>query len=256
MSKIILLLTAMLVIINNQNLYAQEGVYKVIIEKEKRKEAKRWTLADWLSTKERNRQMDMWLALHSSDTDYEFYFNLDYATQSTTESNSALGIVDQAVPVYRAGFAAYATIIGLEYKFSKMGDYRGSKSYINLRIFGTSNQNTNFTLFYGNRNYTETILSSLGDEQFKNDFLGFSYTLYLLKHFGLQVNVENYLAKGSDKSLNFDGSLIETTIFVGYGFMRVYGTMSKEPIKYTQLSTSTTLEWARDGLYGGVKLFF
>ncbi len=235
---------------------AQEGIYKVIVEKEKKKELRRWTLAEWLATKDRNRQMDMWLALHSSDTDYEFYLNLDHATQKTEESSAILGITDQKVPVYRLGLAAYATIAGLEYKHEVMGDYSGNKAYFKLRIFGTGQQNTNLNFFYGVRNYKETVFTSVGEEHFKNEFFGFSITLYLLKKLGLETHFENYVAKESDKNKLFDGSFIETTLFIDYGFIRIYGSLVNEPLEYTATGTNTVTKWTREGFYGGLKFFF
>jgi hypothetical protein len=254
----LLLLTAFIStsVLVPQVTFAQEGIYKVIIEKEKKKELRRWTLAEWLATKDRNSRMDMWLALNSSDTDYEFYLNLDYATQKTVESSDALGITDQKIPIYRLGFAAYATIVGLEYKHQFMDSYSGSKAYFKLRVFGTGEQNTNLNLFYGVRNYKETILGSMGEESFQNEFFGFSITLYVFKKFGFQTHFENYVATRSDKNFSFDGAFLETSIFVDYSFLRIYGALVKEPIEYTETSSSNSVKWTREGFFGGVKFFF
>lgn len=42
----------------SSNLFAIEGVYEVIIKKQQEKEASRWTLADWLLTKQKMALMD------------------------------------------------------------------------------------------------------------------------------------------------------------------------------------------------------
>src|SRR5947209_12687437 len=82
-----------------------EDVYVISVKKQDDKAQNRWSLQDWLNTRDRMRMMDLWLALHSPSP-YEFFIDGDYRF---TDGGAA-------APFSHWGFSggAYASIFGLE----------------------------------------------------------------------------------------------------------------------------------------------
>ena len=55
----------------------QGEVYNIVIKKQDEKAKSRWSLSDWLDTRDKMRMQDVWLALHSPSP-FEFFFGGTY----------------------------------------------------------------------------------------------------------------------------------------------------------------------------------
>ena len=81
------------------------------------KQSSRWTLEEWLAQKERNKMMDLWLAMYTP-CPYEFYFGGAYLdTVSKTNNVEA----SERKQFTRAEMGAYATVIGVTGEYLNSG---------------------------------------------------------------------------------------------------------------------------------------
>lgn len=208
-----------------------DDVIKIIIQKEEKKASTRWTLSEWLATKEKMRLMDLWLALHSPSP-YEFYLG----------GGEAFGTQN----AFQGMFAAYASIFGLE------GQYESLRSrwhaLFNLRIFGYNVQATHITL--------QTGLRFQNDESsYRNFLLGVWSNIYIARFFGIEGLYRYYFdSTPSSASIVTSGSRWEVGAFLDFRCLRFFVDYFEEPEKRS--SPSGTTESNRQGVIVGSKLFF
>ena len=92
-----------------------------------------------------------------------------------------------------------------------------------LRLLGTNVQNTNFTIFAGIRERMEYAI-------YRQNYVGFSGTLYLSRYFGFQTQYRYYL--GSTPSGSTVGSVMgprfEYGAFIDFAALRLFGTFIYE----------------------------
>jgi len=214
------------------------------------RESKRWTLQEWLETKERNRMMDLWLALNSPSP-YEGMLGVAYNGYKNTTSSPLSETTYTATAVQ---LSAYASILGLTADYSKndQENFNDVTGLLNLRIFGNSIQSTYLTLHVGQR--TRTLNQVTGDLILRQNLAQVSLQLYLNKFFGLDGIYRQY-SEVSDPTLGLvKGQLNEAGIFLDFNAFRIFGTWTQD-IQINSLSgTETRIE--RTGVKSGFKIFF
>jgi hypothetical protein len=212
-----------------------DEVYTFVIKKQSDKEQNRWSLSDWLDTRDRMRVQDLWLALHSS-TPYEFNVGANYQFNQVIGGGSF-----NATDVYGS---AFASIFGLELHYLSGIDHEFSGMF-DLRIFGLHDQATNITLQAGVRSVTGSsanVTQPLG---------GLSLTFYLARFFGIEGLYRHYFSSASsNSSVNVSGSVsgdrFQGGAFIDFSFVRVYG---------DYYSSSETVN-SSNGIILGTKIFF
>jgi hypothetical protein len=218
-----------------QNAAHADEVYTFVVKKQEQKAKSRWSLQDWLETRDRMRLMDLWLALHSPSP-YEFYLGGGY---TFTESAPPAGL--SRYQSWEAQFAAYASIFGLELKREVFPtqDVTRWNGLFHLRVFGYHAQGTNITLHAGLRQ-----VSGPGGK-YRNALAGASMSIYLAKFAGIEGLYRHAFAPTPVVAdTTFASSRYEGGAFIDFKFLRVYGTYFSEP------DTATT------GVLAGTKLFF
>ncbi len=220
---------------------------KSIREKQRAKDAKRWSLSEWLDQKSRNKQMDAWLG-YNLPSPYEFYLSVDTSTieQSVNVNNLSSS---QTYRNYRAALAAYVTMVGLygEYETSDE-ELEQWKALFLFRIWGTSDQSTNFTLHYGLMN------QDFNDDPTQFQVGGGRLSLYLIKAFGLTGSYDYIFEAESESGIEQNGSRYEAGAFIEYGAFRIYGSWYEETMEL--LSNSVESERVRKGVLFGGRLYF
>jgi len=187
---------------------AAEESYTFTINKKQEEKAKtRWSLQEWLATKERMKAMDLWLALHSPSP-YEFIFGL----------NTQFANLPGAANAQPWGFSGtmHASIFGLggEYEASPI-DTRWAAAFY-LRVFGMYYQSTNITLQFGLRNTTQ------GAVTFRNPMAGGVLSIYLGKYFGLNGLFRHFFGATPNASgLAYVGDRWEGGAFIDFSVLRV-----------------------------------
>jgi hypothetical protein len=217
-----------------------DEAYTFIVKKQEAKAAHRWSLQEWLDTRDRMRMMDLWLALHSPSP-YEFFFGAAYqlGTQSGGSTYSS--------PSFAA--AAYVTIFGLELERESGLDTRYDATF-HLRFFGLHYQATHVRAEVGLRH--ESVGPNLS---FQNALAGVGLTIYLAKPFGIEGRWRHAFSSTPNASgVEFGGDRYEGGAFLDFSFVRVYG-----QYVYEKLSTdpsSLAADTVRSGPQAGMKLFF
>ena len=189
------------------------------------RETKRWTLQEWLETKDRNRMMDLWLSMNSASpfeamvgASYKSYLREVDTPKSQTSFNSVDGVV-----------IAHAHIVGLtgEFENNTQENYTDLTGMLNLRLFGESIQSTYLALHFGQRTRTYTSFSPQHD--YKNQFGQVSLQLYLMKYFGIDGYHRIYIPGINDNQKEeMTGTLSEAGIFIDFKALRVFGSAYRD----------------------------
>ncbi len=221
-----------------------DDVYTFVVKRQEVKRQSRWSLSDWLDTREKMRMQDLWLALHSPSP-YEFVLGGAFEVGS----NNVTGR-------YLAGegmLAAYASIFGLEGHYEGFRDGRGeliqrAMAFFNLRVFGMQVQGTNMTFHVGVRQQNELTSA------FRQLIVGGSLTMYLAKFFGVEGLFRYHFGSTPTSASEVVGGMrVEGGAFIDFSLFRVYGQYFWEPEWRTVGATSSRQE--RQGIALGGKFF-
>ncbi|MES2769193.1 MAG: hypothetical protein V4596_08610 [Bdellovibrionota bacterium] len=215
-----------------------------------------WSLSDYFETQRKHRLMDQWLAMNSSSNPFEFYLGAQTTTYDAIVKENGVVGAEKEYRMNRAQVGAYASIIGLEGEYADSGEeYTSGEGSIHLRLLGRNSQGTNLTGFYGIRYKKDEALTT-SEEKFQQNFYGGSLTLNLTKFFGIIGTYKKYEKDKSDIGSELESERMEGTFFIDFRFVRVYGTYFQEKEDYTNIVIPVTKEIERDGIFGGLKIFF
>jgi len=183
------------------------GGWSFVGRKAEVKRQARWTLDEWLATRDRMRWSDMWLALNSPSP-YEFFV--------IGAANLAKNDINSREFQFKYGFGAYASIFGIEFDHEDLIG-SGYNARLHVRIFGTNVQNTNLTLHVGLRQRDEGA-------GYRQTYAGASTTLYWNRFFGIFGQYRYYFgstpgAPGGDVR----GPRYEGGPFLDFGPFRIFG---------------------------------
>jgi hypothetical protein len=182
-------------------------------KKAEQKHGARWTLEDWLAQKERNKMMDLWLAMYAPSP-YEFFISAQKAqldpTPSATNSDSEY---------LRGRVGAYATVLGLEFDYEKNSDFTDFQGALNLRLAGNAQQGTHLNILGGLR----TLENSSQNYELKQSFYGADLNLYLTRYFGLSGRYLKFSPKNVPSLGEVSGDQTEYGIFIDFWSVRVSG---------------------------------
>jgi hypothetical protein len=216
-----------------------DEVYTFVIKKQEQKAVHRWSLQEWLDTRDRMRLMDLWLALHTPEP-YEFFLGGAFQLGSVSAGGSNFTGVN-----LNAG--AYASIFGLQFEYQGGVDTRYDTTFA-LRFFGYHYQATHVRAEVGLRR------ESSGQLSFQNALAGVGLAVYFSKYFGVDARWRHaFSSTPSALGIAFGGDRYEGGAFIDFSFLRVYG-------KYVyELGTDVTTRapgTVRAGPEAGVVLFF
>jgi hypothetical protein len=206
-----------------------DDVYTITVRKQDDKAKNRWSLQDWLETRDKIRLMDLWLALHSPSP-YEFFIDGEYRFSDGTPG--------MPFSNWKTSFGAYASIFGIE-GGRLFADRAETPLLFCLRIFGFHEQATNITLQGG------TILASDG-AGFQNGVLGVHTTIYLNRMAGLEGSFHHlFPSTPNDAGIDRQGNRLAGGAFIDFRELRVYA----------EYLTSTEAQY-QPGFGTGLRFFF
>ncbi|PIS09925.1 MAG: hypothetical protein COT73_12145 [Bdellovibrio sp. CG10_big_fil_rev_8_21_14_0_10_47_8] len=220
-------------------------------QKAERKQDNRWTLQEWLAQKDRNRMMDLWLAMYSPSP-YEYFVGGAY--QDFTTKDEAAGTTDR----HENGIVtvgAYATVIGIEgfYENNIQEQISQSGGSLNLRVLGNAVQGTHLSINYGYRSM-KTELAGQGTTV-NQPFAGADLNMYLTRYFGISGMYRSYVAVENDVLGTVSGHRTEAGLFVDFSALRVFGSWYSD-VEITQPQQQTESKVIRSGVMSGIKFFF
>lgn len=207
-----------------------DDVVTFVIKRQEEKKRTRWSLSDWLDTRDKMRMQDLWLALHSPSP-YEFSFGGGYQY-----------LISDSTGLQHAWFvqaAAYVTIFGLSGEWDAGlgtgGLVQRWLTQFNFRVFGMHMQGTNLTLNVAFRQQFE------GASVFRQPTVGGSLALYLAKPFGIDGLFRYHFDSTPAMGTTIGGMRVEGGTFLEFGMLRFLGNFFWEP------------EW-RNGAGGGSRV--
>lgn len=213
------------------------------------REGKRWTLQEWLDTKNRNAMMDQWLVMNSPSP-YEFFIKAEsYSYESKTDSNTA-----KTYNTISGSFAAYAQAIGIsgEHENNHSENLNDTSGLLNVRLMGNSLQTTALTLSIGQRtreleynNQTETVRNLFGQAQLQ---------VYITRFFGIKGLYRKYQETSHSVLGDVGGNLTEGGLFIDFSGLRVFGDWYNEEQTITPTAGDSTTK--RTGVKTGLQIFF
>lgn len=220
-----------------------------ISERAKKREGSRWTLAEWLAQKDRNKLMDQWLWLNAPSP-YEFSLLGAYTNYKTT---LASGEKEYTTTDLEA--SAYASIFGLTVEYERRPDENENDltGMFNVRVLGSSIQSSSLVVSYGQRTRTFTALDPVSIT--RNQFYQVSLQLYIGRYFGINGHYRNYLPYTDNYFGDITGTLTETGAFLEFESIRIFGTYFQDLQKNSNPSTPTP-EINRKGIKTGLQFFF
>lgn len=217
---------------------------------QKKKEATRWTIEDWLDQKQKIRLMDYWLALNTAPVNFEAALGgLSYKYDA--ESSLAPGVT-QEESLTRGWLSLYYRILGLSAEFEQLDGSDTSTAYLfNFRLLGPTLQSTQLTLQYG----MNQLKSDLAANSRDNQFAGATFTLYILHFLGLEGHYRQYFPSTNDANIDAEGSRTTYGVFLEFGFLRLFGNLAHDKWTYTP-PASSGYDVEFKGMEVGGQLFF
>lgn len=212
-------------------------------EKAKSKEGSRWTLSEWLEQKERNKMMDLWLAMYAPSP-YEFYISGNYWTYESEDSAVVNSYGKHSTIAGRLG--AYATIVGVELEYNNNNEekYNDQSGALGIRIAGNAVQGTHLILQAGLR--TRYDSSSGSTERLNQTFAGADLDLYITRYFGLHGNYRHFFPATQGATTDIKASRSEAGLFIDFAAVRLFG----------NLTTENTATRERRGVSSGLTFYF
>lgn len=209
-----------------------EDKTKYLLEKQTFKHKARWSIADWLDTRDQMRVQDLWLSLHSPSP-FEFYADVTYTT-GTLQTGANFG-------GWNITAAAYNQMFGLELQYQLSSLDPRWLFLGDLRIFGLYNQATNFTLQGGLRQELRTGM------ELWNPVAGANITLYIAKPVGVTGLYRHTF--GGTTGISTTQDRFEVGAFIDFAFLRLHADLVVE-------TTVTDATRSYNGLQVGGRFYF
>lgn len=215
------------------------------------REAKRFTLQEWLENKDRRALMDMWLTINTPSP-YEFVIGGSKFHYTLENSPAAATSTSKTVDGYSGEISAYARFVGVTAEYSNNTDegFNDTTGIFNLRIFGNTVQGSHITLHYGLR----TRIASDNSYRLNQQFAAATLQLYLMKYFGIQGNYRQYTPYSEDHFGDTKANELNAGAFIEFGALRLFGDWYHEKQNSTLNGVETNID--RTGTKIGIKFYF
>lgn len=216
--------------------------------------AHRFSLAEWLDTKNRNNAMDMWLGYNTNPDVYEFKLSLSSNQDDvTTQVGGGAQATTGTFRSYEGEFAAYAKNVGLTvgYHDNNEESFTDTTGLFNFRVFGKSMQTSHLTLQYGLRT---RLGNGLTMYRLNQQFPAATLQLYVVDNFGLYGHYRKYLKANEPVFGDTEGDSIEYGVFIEYGILRIFGNMYQE--NQSSILNNVNTEINHKGNKFGIQLYF
>jgi hypothetical protein len=216
--------------------------------------AHRFSLAEWLDTKNRNNAMDMWLGYNTNPADaYEFKLSLNRQQDDvSTKVGGGVPVTRGTFRSYEGEFSAYAKNVGLTagYHDNNEESFTDSTGMFNFRLFGKSMQTSHLTLHYGLR----TRLGSNNAYRLNQQFPAATLQLYIVENFGIYSHYRMYLKSNEAVFGDTEGNELQYGVYIEYGRLRIFGNMFEE--NQNSILNNVNTDINHKGTKFGIQLYF
>jgi len=215
--------------------------------RQEKKKTTRWTLSDWMSTKQQVALMDQWLALNTSANMFDLYF-FGSTGKEFTRSTSDIDLEenDLETQFYKAGL--FFSILGAEGEIDNADQGTIERNNFSIRLLGKSLQSTSLIIKTGYRMQE----SEITDTKLNNLTYGADLTLYFFKAFGVTLS-SSQIVSGKDADDNtVAGYYSQAQAFIEANFLRVSAIYFEEGLEIEMASSRSN--YIRSGWLAGVSL--
>lgn len=155
---------------------------------------------------------------------------------------------------YGGDFSAYYRIFGLSAEYTDMADEKlvDQTALFNFRLYGRSQQGTQFTLHYGYR--MRSNKTQLLNYQINNSFPAATLQFSFNKNFGIYGHYRKYLLTTEPVNGDTDGDELRYGLFFDLGKFRIQGSMFDE--KQNSVLNAYPSTYNRKGYILGVQIYF
>ena len=216
--------------------------------------AHRFSLAEWLDTKNRNNAMDMWLGSNTNADIYEFKLSLNMQQDDVTAQTGGGAVVTSGNFLrYEGEFSAYAKNVGLTagYHNNTEENFNDTTGMFNFRLFGKSMQTSHLTLHYGLRT---RLGSGPLNYRLNQQFPAATLQIYLVENFGVYSHYRKYLKVNEDVFGDTEGKELQYGVFIEYGRLRIFGNIFEENQNSVLNNVNTDIN--HKGSKIGIQLFW
>lgn len=217
-------------------------------EKAEKKKGSRWTLAEWLEQKERNKMMDLWLGMYAPSP-YEFYLEGIYSDHATDTTPPAATATSAKAWGYSGRLGINVLVLGLEFGHQNnwIDQYNENYGQLRVRVLGNAVQGTHLILGYGQRQRAQNGQSA------NQAFATADFDVYIEHHSGLHLAYRADLAAESTAGTT-QGNKLEGGLFFDIEFLQLFGRYFVEKSTLTAAGVETPS--TRKGIESGIRLFF
>lgn len=213
-------------------------------EKAEKKKGSRWTLAEWLEQKERNKMMDLWLGMYAPSP-YEFYLEGIYSDHATETAPAP----EAKAWGYSGRLGINILVVGFEFGHQNnwIDQYNENYGQVRLRVLGNAVQGTHLILGYGQKQRSQNGQSS------NQGFATADFDVYIERHSGLHLAYRADFAATSGAGTT-EGNKLEGGLFFDIDFLQLFGRYFVE--KSTLSSAGVDTPSTKKGIESGIRLFF
>lgn len=220
-------------------------------ERASKREGTRWTLQEWLEQRDRGRLMDVWLSMNSPSP-FEFMFGGSYNSFTSSVDSPK---TENSYYSYSGELQAYAQFIGigLQHENNVQESMNDLAGMLNIRLLGSSLQNSSLTLHLGQR--TRTFSAGGVNNPQRNVFSQVTLQLHLAKVFGIKGHYRYYEPSKNDVlSTTIGGTQTEAGLFIDFKSVRIFGGWFRD-VQTNQSDTSENSA-IREGIRSGLQIFY
>ena len=178
-----------------------------------------------------------------------FEFQVEAANGQNDRTDKLLILQESESHANFAKANLFFWVLGVGTESTKFKSVSSTKSNVSLRIWGSSEQDSKLSLFYGDRSSKGYI--SDGSE-IKSEYYGVDANLYLINQIGVRLRFEQ-IPETNDSFLA-SADLFEYEVFLEYGAFRIFTRLIEETLKFTDNSMKQEIDNSAS-LYG-LSFFF
>ncbi len=214
------------------------------------KESTRWTITDWMAQKKKIDLMSLWLAGNRSKSVFEM--DLGGGVQELKVKTESGGVsVEDNYNSTRYNLSMFVYMVGVQGSLVDSDEgYKQWSANLNLRLLGSSQQNTRFNIKYG---YRERELD-IGNEKWAQQFAGAELNLYITHFMGVEGDYNYFFKDTSNSGTELSGEESRAGLFLEFGFLRLYGHYRHD--RETKRLSGIDTKVRREGFEYGAKLSF
>lgn len=234
------------------------AIFVIFPERQKERRASRWTLSDWLGTKQKIAEQNMWLSAHTNKLPIDLTLGLDSRAGGLSGVEADVYLLSLGIKLrYERPWSAMeelwpAPATRIEDPGSQSGEVD-----LQLRLFGGNVQNTNL-IIRGTYEYDHYYDLSVGNGPYAGFGVGPELQIYFAQWLGLRGEWRTrFLRKNiANRAQEFSGKTYWVGAFLEMGSLRFEVGKDWRERSFQTDSGALLLSEVDSAMFGRMRLFF